>query len=132
MKVLTNIKLIKLIFISATAFLEFWKRKQAEIQYDWDMVNFELEEHVRPEFEYKCSKKRINPVTMVSYSQKCGMSFRIINKIWSYPVTHYCVVEDLNLCKTSPCIQYQDCFSSKFSNNFEAFALELNLEEMLP
>ena len=25
-------------------FLEFWKRKQAEIQYDWDVAGYELEE----------------------------------------------------------------------------------------
>ena len=31
-------------FVTATMFLEFWKRKQAEIQYDWDVADFELEE----------------------------------------------------------------------------------------
>ena len=30
--------------VSATMFLEFWKRKQAEIQYDWDVADFEMEE----------------------------------------------------------------------------------------
>ena len=30
--------------ISATCFLEFWKRKQAELEYDWDVMDFELEE----------------------------------------------------------------------------------------
>ena len=29
---------------AATTFLEFWKRKQAEIQYDWDMSDFDMEE----------------------------------------------------------------------------------------
>ena len=30
--------------ISATCFLELWKRKQREIQYDWDVAGYELEE----------------------------------------------------------------------------------------
>lgn len=28
----------------ATMFLEFWKRRQAEISYEWDLMNFEDEE----------------------------------------------------------------------------------------
>ncbi|XP_078664179.1 anoctamin-4-like isoform X6 [Branchiostoma floridae x Branchiostoma belcheri] len=47
----------------ATMFLEFWKRKQAVISYDWDLVGFEdEEERPRPEFESKVSTHRINPV----------------------------------------------------------------------
>lgn len=30
--------------ISASFFQEFWKRKQAEIEYDWDVANFEADE----------------------------------------------------------------------------------------
>ena len=30
--------------IVATMFLEFWKRKQAEIAYEWDLFGFEDEE----------------------------------------------------------------------------------------
>ncbi|XP_070544484.1 anoctamin-4-like isoform X5 [Ptychodera flava] len=48
----------------ATLFLEFWKRKQFEIQYDWDLFGFEdHEENCRPEFEANAPDKRVNPVT---------------------------------------------------------------------
>ncbi|XP_077999893.1 anoctamin-4-like isoform X2 [Glandiceps talaboti] len=48
----------------ATLFLEFWKRKQFEIQYDWDLFGFEdHEENCRPEFEAKAPDTRVNPVT---------------------------------------------------------------------
>lgn len=54
------------IFMSlwATFFLEFWKRKQAEVQYDWDLRGYEdEEEHPRPEFEAHVTTMRINPIT---------------------------------------------------------------------
>ncbi|XP_074649330.1 anoctamin-4-like [Tubulanus polymorphus] len=48
----------------ATMFLEMWKRKEAEIGYDWDVAGFEEEEEViRPEFEIAVNDKRRNPVT---------------------------------------------------------------------
>ena len=31
-------------FYIATFFLEHWKRKQSEMQYDWDLIGFEDEE----------------------------------------------------------------------------------------
>ena len=74
--------------LAATVFLEFWKRKQAELKYDWDVADFELEEvtvtppspsflfrlslvvmtsslfqHIRPDFEVRCKKWKVNPVT---------------------------------------------------------------------
>ncbi|XP_006990269.2 anoctamin-5 isoform X4 [Peromyscus maniculatus bairdii] len=52
--------------IWVTLFLEFWKQRQARLEYEWDLVDFE-EEHqqlqLRPEFEAMCKRKRINPVT---------------------------------------------------------------------
>jgi len=39
----------------ATCFLESWKRANASIQYDWDVIDFEKEELPRPEF-YGTSK----------------------------------------------------------------------------
>ncbi|XP_065070348.1 anoctamin-4-like isoform X1 [Rhopilema esculentum] len=59
------------IFMSfwATCFLEFWKRKQAEISYDWDLIGFEdEEEQPRAEYENKLLAKgeryrRTNPIT---------------------------------------------------------------------
>lgn len=44
-------------------FIEFWKRHQKEIEYDWDVSNFEDEEEtIRPEFEATVTRKRINPI----------------------------------------------------------------------
>ena len=54
------------IFMSvwATVFLEFWKRKQAVLAYDWHMMHFEdLEEQFRPEFVATAPTLRKDPVT---------------------------------------------------------------------
>ena len=32
------------LIITATMFLEFWKRRQVEIAYEWDLLGFEDEE----------------------------------------------------------------------------------------
>lgn len=54
------------VFVStATMFLEFWKRKQATIQYDWDVAGYEMEERMRPEYEAKVKNRRKNPITQV-------------------------------------------------------------------
>ncbi|XP_061192079.1 anoctamin-4-like isoform X3 [Saccostrea echinata] len=48
----------------ASFFHEFWKRKQAEIEYEWDVADFEEgEETVRPEYEASVTRRRTNPVT---------------------------------------------------------------------
>ncbi|CAF2393453.1 unnamed protein product [Rotaria sp. Silwood2] len=51
-------------------FIEFWKRRQAGLQYDWDSMGFEEHlEPIRPAFENKAKKKgekRINPVTEIN------------------------------------------------------------------
>nr|XP_022287592.1 anoctamin-4-like isoform X1 [Crassostrea virginica] len=48
----------------ASFFHEFWKRKQAEIEYEWDVADFEDgEETVRPEYEAGVKRRRTNPVT---------------------------------------------------------------------
>uniref|UniRef100_A0A4W5JIK9 Anoctamin n=1 Tax=Hucho hucho TaxID=62062 RepID=A0A4W5JIK9_9TELE len=67
--------------IWVTVFLEFWKRYQAELEYDWDTVEFlEQEEQPRPEYEAKCNHTRINPVTRakekVPYTA-CGRCIRL-------------------------------------------------------
>ena len=36
---------------AATSFIEFWKRRQAVIAWEWDLHNFEEEEQTRPEYE---------------------------------------------------------------------------------
>ncbi|KAK2168871.1 hypothetical protein NP493_1213g00013 [Ridgeia piscesae] len=50
--------------IWTTVFLEFWKRRQQELQYEWDLIDFDLEERLRPEFELKVKQKRQNPITL--------------------------------------------------------------------
>nr|XP_053626544.1 anoctamin-4-like [Cherax quadricarinatus] len=47
----------------ATMFLELWKRKQAVIQWQWDLEGYEEEEELRPEYEEKVTTTRLNPVT---------------------------------------------------------------------
>ncbi|XP_076863653.1 anoctamin-5 isoform X2 [Brachyhypopomus gauderio] len=52
--------------IWVTLFLEFWKRRQARLEYEWDLVDFEEEQQrlqLRPEYETKCTSKRLNRVT---------------------------------------------------------------------
>ncbi|KAJ3595902.1 hypothetical protein NHX12_002314 [Muraenolepis orangiensis] len=51
--------------IWATVFLEFWKRRRAELTYDWDLIDWEEEEdELRPQFEAKYSRvERVNPVS---------------------------------------------------------------------
>lgn len=54
---------------AVTLFLEFWKRYQAELEYQWDTVEFlEQEQPARPEYEAKCIYERKNPVTGVSHT----------------------------------------------------------------
>ncbi|XP_034032207.1 anoctamin-5-like isoform X2 [Thalassophryne amazonica] len=52
--------------IWVTLFLEFWKRRQARLEYEWDLVDFEEEQQqlqLRPEYETKCTNRRLNRVT---------------------------------------------------------------------
>uniref|UniRef100_A0AAY4EDR3 Anoctamin n=1 Tax=Denticeps clupeoides TaxID=299321 RepID=A0AAY4EDR3_9TELE len=54
--------------IWVTLFLEFWKRRQARLEYEWDLVDFEEEEQqlqLRPEYESKCTNQRLNRITQV-------------------------------------------------------------------
>jgi hypothetical protein len=50
---------------TATIFLEFWKRRQAIHQYDWDITADDEELRVRPEYAIKLKHHRKNPVTQV-------------------------------------------------------------------
>ncbi|XP_075877433.1 anoctamin-5-like isoform X3 [Nelusetta ayraudi] len=52
--------------IWVTLFLEFWKRRQARLEYEWDLVDMEEEQpqlQIRPEFEIKCTRRRLNKIT---------------------------------------------------------------------
>ncbi|KAG7468367.1 hypothetical protein MATL_G00142180 [Megalops atlanticus] len=66
--------------IWVTLFLEFWKRRQARLEYEWDLVDFEEEQQqlqLRPEYETKCTGRRLNRVTQemepyLSVTSKCA------------------------------------------------------------
>lgn len=45
----------------SSMFLDFWKRKCAEIQYEWNVRDYSREEHTRPEF--RGVKRRTNRIT---------------------------------------------------------------------
>ncbi|XP_072527052.1 anoctamin-5b isoform X1 [Salminus brasiliensis] len=69
--------------IWVTLFLEFWKRRQARLEYEWDLVDFEEEQQqlqIRPEFELKCTNKRLNRITQemepyLPVTSKCARFF---------------------------------------------------------
>ncbi|XP_035826885.1 anoctamin-4 [Aplysia californica] len=46
----------------AVVFHEMWKRREAEIKYDWDVEDFEEEETIRPEFEASVRRRKLNPI----------------------------------------------------------------------
>nr|XP_014352836.1 PREDICTED: anoctamin-6 [Latimeria chalumnae] len=67
--------------IWVTLFLEFWKRRQAELEYEWDTIEFlEQEEPVRAEYEAKCTMVVKNRITQteehVPYTT-CGKCVRL-------------------------------------------------------
>ncbi|TKS70194.1 Anoctamin-5 Gnathodiaphyseal dysplasia 1 protein [Collichthys lucidus] len=74
-----------------TLFLEFWKRRQARLEYEWDLVDFEEEQQqlqIRPEFEIQCTNRRLNKITQVLRSLHSNME---INEMEPYlPVTSKC------------------------------------------
>ncbi|XP_030740602.2 anoctamin-6 isoform X2 [Echinops telfairi] len=63
-----------------TLFLEFWKRRQAELEYEWDTVELQQEEQARPEYEARCNHVVINEITQeeerVPFTT-CGKCIRI-------------------------------------------------------
>ena len=47
-------------------FVEFWKREQSKLQFEWDAIDFEKKsETIRPQFELKVPQRRKNPITGV-------------------------------------------------------------------
>ncbi|XP_034500691.1 anoctamin-5 [Ailuropoda melanoleuca] len=54
------------VIYAVTLFLEFWKQRQARMEYEWDLVDFEEEQQqlqLRPEFEAMCKHRKMNAVT---------------------------------------------------------------------
>lgn len=54
------------ISIWSVFFIEYWQRRQAELQFEWDTDDFEKNiETIRPEFELKVKRTKKNPITGV-------------------------------------------------------------------
>ncbi|KAH9525321.1 Anoctamin-4 [Bulinus truncatus] len=68
----------------STVFHEMWKRKAAEIEYDWDVADFEQEETIRPEYEASVRRRRINPVTKAEepYLSFTSKLCRFTSSLW--------------------------------------------------
>ncbi|XP_041498623.1 anoctamin-6 isoform X2 [Microtus oregoni] len=63
-----------------TLFLEFWKRRQAELEYEWDTVELQQEEQARPEYEAQCNHVVINEITQEEERipfTACGKCIRV-------------------------------------------------------
>ena len=51
--------------------IEFWKREQNTLKYEWDTIDYENKVNsVRPEFDEAKFEKRLNEITNVSFSIK--------------------------------------------------------------
>ena len=70
------------IVLTVTLFLEFWKRRQARLEYEWDLVDFEEEQQqlqIRPEFEIRCTNRRLNKITQVLKNVLSNMTINTTN-----------------------------------------------------
>jgi len=78
--------------VLATAFLEFWKRREAVHQYDWDIRPTDESECMRPQFEINIKYRKINPVTQVH------LHFDIITQRRSIATSIGCFQQCLFVC----------------------------------
>lgn len=52
--------------IWSVLFIEFWKREQSKLQFEWDVDDFQgKNEPIRPQFELRVKTKIKNPITDV-------------------------------------------------------------------
>nr|XP_054926460.1 anoctamin-1-like [Dermacentor andersoni] len=57
---------ITLLAVAATIFIEFWKRQQVVLAWEWNLSNVDtLTEVVNPEYEAKARVYKLNPVTLL-------------------------------------------------------------------
>lgn len=46
-------------------FLEFWKRRQFQLHYEWDLVEYDEDDNmIRPEYEKAADRRKINKYTL--------------------------------------------------------------------
>ena len=74
-------------------FLELWKRRQAVLQWEWDLENYEEEEEVRPQFHAKVKTTRLNPVT-----KKFEPYIPFFNKMGRYVAVNSLVILMVSVC----------------------------------
>ncbi|KAF8792768.1 Anoctamin-4 like protein [Argiope bruennichi] len=62
----------------ATMFMEFWKRKQATLAWEWNLADLDYGmEQIRPEYESTVKNYRLNPVTMSRFFRFWSKVYRI-------------------------------------------------------
>ncbi|RUS88406.1 hypothetical protein EGW08_003862 [Elysia chlorotica] len=68
----------------AAFFHEMWKRKEAEIEYDWDVADYEEEETIRPEFEAAVRRRKVNPINKAEepYLSPSSKFCRLTSSLW--------------------------------------------------
>lgn len=81
-------------------FVEFWKRKQNQLQFDWDTIDFDQNiELVRPEFEINAKYKKINPITgVLNFRFLCDYSLKFLKFVYFKIEEPYVPLKD-KLCK---------------------------------
>lgn len=100
--------------IWATLFIEFWRREQNSLQFEWDAVNFNKKiEKIRPQFEMQVKETKKNPVTGNKEPFVC-QSEKI--KRYSLSVTITCLMISLVLACFIGVLVYQVCFLVVLSN----------------
>lgn len=55
--------MISMSIFPAVLFLEFWKRRQALIVWEWELEDVEEKEELRPEYESSANNYYTNPIT---------------------------------------------------------------------
>lgn len=66
-------------------FVEFWKREQSKLQFEWDAIDFEKKsETIRPQFELKVPDRRTNPITGVNKTKNTKKNFLLYLKFFVY------------------------------------------------
>ena len=96
-------------------FIEFWKREQSKLQFEWDTFKFgKKTEMIRPDYEIKVNQSQRNPITgetepYVPLTEKI--------KRYSFSVTVMCLMVCLVLGCVLGVIVYRMCLLVVLSNS---------------
>ena len=95
--------------------IEFWKRKQVELQFEWDTTNYyKRNEAIRPQFEIQATERKKNPVTE-EYEPYVPRSQRV--KVYSFTTTMMCLIICLLLACVLGIIAYRIVLLIVLSNS---------------